>query len=222
MLDGVIITDDFFKVLFARKSPTILSALSTSFQQKQLSESDDVGLLGSFSKPTSYSPKKRSSMSTTMMMAQKSGGSFVGSEAALTSSIVNNDFKNQNIAWADTIVDYVRRVNKGSVPQPDGFFKVFSFMNERMIVFTRIQSVLFFVVGDEDHGELALREACKGVMEGCKAVCRKTPEDADTVIRNYGKICTLVDDILQEDGLGIGAFNSDGSTEVKRIEELTD
>jgi len=94
-------------------------------------------------------------------------------------------------------------------------------MNERMIVFTRIQSVLFFVVGDEDHGELALREVCKSVMEGCKSVCRKTPEDSDIVLKNYGKICTLIDDILQEDGLGMGAFNG-GEMEVKRIGELTD
>ncbi|KAG2374100.1 hypothetical protein C9374_011179 [Naegleria lovaniensis] len=225
MLDGVILTDDYFKILFSRKSPTILSALSTSFQQKQQSE-DEGSLLGSFSKPTSFSPKKRSSLSTTLMMAKRSGtiassSSNLEGSPSLSSSLLNNDYKNQNVAWADTIVDYVRRVNKGSIPQPDGFFKVFSFMNERMIVFTRIQSVLFFVVGDEDLGELALREVCKNVMEGCKTVCRKTPEDPDTVLKNYGKICTLIDDILQEDGLGMGCFNGE-MAEVKRIEDLTD
>ncbi|KAL9652811.1 hypothetical protein ABK040_010843 [Willaertia magna] len=221
MLDGVIITDATFKILFSRKTPTMISSLSSSYLQKQELEESSGTLLNSFAKiggSPSSSPRgsRRASLSTTLLLAQKSGGNNEG----FSNSLFNTDYKNQNIAWADTIVDYVHRVNKGSIPQPDGYFKVFSFMNERMIVFTRIENVLFFVVGDEDHGELALREVCKSVMEGCKSVCKRTPDDPELIIKNFGKVCTLIDDILQEDGLGMGLYNAE--IEMKRLGEITD
>ncbi len=133
MLDGfTIIERGTNRIVFARQSPTLLATLSNEFKETKRDSVD----------------AKRPQMSSVLAAAYLPKNQ--------THSI---DYVNKNIVWAETIIAYMNRVQHGSVPSLDGEFRVFSYSNDRMIVFTAINALLFIVVGDSDSGELG----CKNI-----------------------------------------------------------
>jgi hypothetical protein len=166
IMDGFIIVErGTNRVVFARQSPTLLASLTNAYQ------SIEEG---------NYQQKhSRDSIDT-----RRTALSSVLTAASQPKNISHhNDYINQNIVWAESIINYMNRVQQGSVPSIDGEFRVFTYTNNRMIVFTALNALLFIVVGDADCSELGLRETCKSIMEGCRSVCKRAPDDPEVIVK---------------------------------------
>jgi hypothetical protein len=131
MLDGfMIIERGSNKVVLARQNPTLAS--SSTNKERVLTKIQ--------SRPSIEVKKYKQSSVLTASQPKNQN--------------LSNDYVNQNIAWAEKIVEYMSKVLTGSVPSPDAEFRVFTYVNDRLIVFTAINMLLFIVVGDSDTSEL--------------------------------------------------------------------
>ncbi len=191
MLDGIIITErnKIEKVIYARKVPTVMSALSDSFNQKHKQQqglpplvsmgAGTGGPVVSIGSPSS----RRNSVSSIMSLKSQN-------------TSIQSDYLNANIPWAESIINYVKQVSKGCMPITEGNYLVLSFMNQRLIVYTMVGSICFYAIGDETHGEFILREICKCVVNSARSACKRNPDDAESLIKHYAKLCSLLDKLL--------------------------
>jgi hypothetical protein len=218
MLDGIIITErgtKTEKVLYARQTPTLLTSLNQSFKQKHRKENQPPS--PAISNASLSQPTKRRSMSTSMQLTSNRtpvSPQTIVPTAVAASVTSQSDFVHSNISWAESILMYVKKVQKGCLPIVDGSFLVLNFMNNRLIVFTMVGSIGFYVIGDDDH-EYKLRDIGKNVVEACKSACKRTPDDPEAIVKNYAKLCVLLDRVLCDE-------TTDTDATIRSIHELVD
>ncbi|KAL0482771.1 hypothetical protein AKO1_011182 [Acrasis kona] len=211
MLDGFIILErGTNRIVFTRRTPTYLAQLTN-----QLKNGEEM--INDITSPTSL--LQQSSFKEVSNSRKRTTSSVLANANQPMKNTQQSDYSNNNISWANVIIDYMNRVQQGSVPSVDGEFRVFTFVNDRFIVFTAVGALIFVVVGDCESSELGLRETCKTLIEGCKSVCKRVPDDSETIAKNYNKVCTIADDMFATDGLGFG-FNSEKLS--KHINDLTE
>lgn len=191
VLDGIIITErkKHERVIYTRQNPGSLASTLLSFQQRLQNESATVENIDNdlFNLPqqrvTSTGNSSAASNSITAQLA----------------SSLSSDYLNLNVPWAENIIHYMKQVNKGCLPIFDGQYLVSSFMNQRLIVFTVVGPICFYVIGDETHGEMFLKDICRRVVEGARAACKRNPDDVEILLKNYARLTIVLDRVLMDE-----------------------
>ena len=60
-----------------------------------------------------------------------------------------------------------------------------------------------------------VQEALRVAVVATRAICKKEPNDTETMLKHMGKIAKMLDEALFEDGFGIGTLRA--TIDVKKV-----